>query len=64
VLPESIQGTTACRLFPTGSITSEAEMADVVQGALDKGKIEAGIPYQDLVDPLLCRATEDRSSIV
>lgn len=50
-VPESIQGTYSMPPFPTGSITSEAEMADVVQWARDKGKITADIPYQDLVDP-------------
>lgn len=50
-VPESIQGSYAMPPFPTGSITSESEMADVVEWARDKGKIEVDIPYQNLVDP-------------
>ncbi len=49
-VPESIQGSFAVPPYPQGSLTTEAEMQDVVDWALDKGLIEKSISYENLVD--------------
>lgn len=50
-VPEAIQGTFKVPPFPVGSITTEAEMQDVVAWSLDRGLIERELPYEQLVDP-------------
>ncbi|NJN98509.1 MAG: ABC transporter substrate-binding protein [Anaerolineales bacterium] len=49
-VPESIQGTYNVPQFPLNEITSEAEWADVVKWAQEKGLIEQPVAYETAID--------------
>lgn len=49
-VPESIQGTYNVPQFPEKEITSEAEWADVVKWAQEKGLIEQPVAYEKAID--------------
>ncbi len=49
-VPESIRGSFQMPPFPEASVPTPEQVADVVQWALDKGLIQAEIPYERLVD--------------
>jgi NitT/TauT family transport system substrate-binding protein len=49
-VPELIQGTFQMPPFPEASVPSEAQLADVVAWALEKGLVENDVPYERMVD--------------
>ena len=49
-VPENIQDTYNVPKFPQSEITSEAEWADVVDWALEKGLLDTPVPYDRAVD--------------
>ena len=49
-VPESIQGTFEMPPFPEASVPTPEQLADVVRWSIDKGLIEADIPYERMVD--------------
>ena len=49
-VPESVQGTFQMPPFPEASVPSPEQLADVVRWSIDKGLIEADIPYERMVD--------------
>ncbi len=49
-VPESIQGTFRMPPFPEASVPTPEQLADVVRWSIEKGLIEADIPYERMVD--------------
>jgi len=49
-VPESIQGTFAMPRFPTASVPTPEQFADIVRWALEKGIIKNDVPYDRMVD--------------
>jgi len=49
-VPESIQGTFRMPPFPSASVPTPEQLADVVSWAMEKGLIDADIPYERMVD--------------
>jgi len=49
-VPKSIQGTFQMPPFPEASVPTPAQLADVVQWALDKGIVQNDVPYERMVD--------------
>jgi NitT/TauT family transport system substrate-binding protein len=49
-VPESIQGTFRMPPFPEASVPTPEQLADVVSWAIEKGLIDADIPYERMVD--------------
>ncbi len=49
-VPESIQGTYQMPPFPTASVPTPEQLADVMRWALDKGLVEKDMPYEQIVD--------------
>ena len=49
-VPESVQGTFKMPPFPEASVPTPAQLADVVRWSMEKGLIEAEIPYERMVD--------------
>ncbi len=49
-VPEALQGRYTLPRYPEGELPTEAQVADVIQWALDKGLIKQSLRYDDLVD--------------